>query len=238
MGCHTLVKADLSPPASFWTRELRIDSGCHCHIVGPIHCDVDPDLKFAPPLVELGGRTTERAGIRNHPLACWQCWLRLCSCKGHDMVLEVDLPLDELTKESIEVSHSSDSVGVETGVGGRSLSNWLETGGPEGVAVSEREVWQGQNRKGMVESKEDLDFKIAGKATVGGNGSGELILFFEGGLSDDSFFAGDRARTIYNHQVLLLRFDEVAGNWYGMVVMVRGNIEVRLYGTRSPQMFH
>jgi len=161
--------------------------------------------------MELGGRTIERAGIRDHLLACRRCWLRLCSRKGHDMVLEVDLPLDELIEESVEVSHSSDSVRVETGIGGRSLFNRSETGGPEGAAVSEREVWQGQNRKGMVESEEDLDFKIAGKVTVGGNGSGELILFFKGGLSDDSFFAGDRVRPVDNRQVLLLRFDEVAG---------------------------
>jgi len=63
----------------------------------------------------------------------------------------------------------------------------------------------------MVESEEDLDFEVAGKATVGGNGSGKLILFFEGSLSSDSFFAGDRARAVDNRQALLLRFDEVAG---------------------------
>jgi len=96
------------------------------------------------------------------------------------MILEIDLPLDELTKESIEVSHSSDSVGVETGIGGRFLFNRSETRGPEGAVASEREVWQGQNRKGMVESEEDLDFEVAGKATIGGNGSGKLIFLFEG----------------------------------------------------------
>jgi len=210
MGCHTLVKADLSPPTSFRTRELRIDSGCHCHVIGSVHHDLDPNLEFAPPLVELGGRTIERAGIRDHLLVCRWCWLRLCSCKGRDMVLEVNLPLDELTKESIEVSHSSDSVGVETGIGGRSLFNRSETRGLEGAAASEREVWQGRNRKGMVESVEDLDFKVTGKATVGGNSGSELIFLFKGGFSSDSFFAGDRARTIDDHQVLLLRFDEVA----------------------------
>jgi len=125
--------------------------------------------------------------------------------------MEVDLPLDELTEESVEVSHSSDSVGVETGIGGRSLFNRSETRGPEGAAASEREVWQGRNRKGTVESEEDLDFEVTGKATVGGNGSGKLTLFFDGGLPSDSFFAGDRARTVDNRQALLLRFDEVAG---------------------------
>jgi len=125
VGRHALVKVDLSPLASFRTHEPRIDSGCHCHIVGPIHCDLNPDLEFAPPLVELGGRTIKRAGIRDHLLACRRCWLRLCSHKGRDMVLEVNLPLDELTEESVEVSHSSDSVGVETGIGGRSLFNQL-----------------------------------------------------------------------------------------------------------------
>jgi len=114
MGCHTLVKAGLSPPTSFQAREPRVDSGCHCCVVGPVHCDVDPNLEFAPPFMELGRRTIKRAGICDHLLACRQCWLRLCSCKGCDMVLEVDLALDELTKESVEVSHSSDSVGVET----------------------------------------------------------------------------------------------------------------------------
>jgi len=127
------------------------------------------------------------------------------------MVLEVDLPLDELTEESVEVSHSSDLVGVETGTGGRSLFNRSKTRGLEGVTASEREVWQGRNRKGMVESEEDLDFEVAGKATIGGNGSGELILFFEGGFSSDSFFAGDRVRTVDNRQALLLCFDEVVG---------------------------
>ena len=135
------------------------------------------------------------------------------------MVLEVDLPLDELTEESVEVSHSSDSVGVETGIGGRSLFNRSETGGPEGAAASEREVWQGRNRKGTVEAEEDLDFKVTGKATVGGNGSGELIFLFKGSFSSDSFFAGDRAGTVDDCQVLLLRLDEVAGK----VVRYGGN---------------
>jgi len=116
-------------------------TGCHHCIIGPVHCDLDPDLEFAPPLVELGRRTIERAGIHDHLLVCRQCWLRLCSHKGCNMILEVNLPLDELTEESIEVSHSSDSVGVETGIGGRSLFNWSETRGPEGAVVSEREVW-------------------------------------------------------------------------------------------------
>jgi len=57
------------------------------------------------------------------------------------MVLEVNLPLDELGKELLEVCHSSDSVGAEAGIGGRSLFNWLEVGRLERAAVSEREVW-------------------------------------------------------------------------------------------------
>jgi len=129
------------------------------------------------------------------------------------MVLEVDLPLDELSEECLQVCHSSDSVGVEMGIGGRFLFNWSETRGPEGAATSEREVWQGRNRKGTVESEEDLDLEVAGKATVGGNGSGELIFFFEGSFSSDSFFAGDRVRTVDDRQALLLRSDEVTGNW-------------------------
>jgi len=62
-----------------------------------------------------------------------------------------------------------------------------------------------------VEAEEDLDFEVADKATVGGNGSGELIFLFEGCLSGDSFFARDRAGTVDDRQALLLRFDEVAG---------------------------
>jgi len=154
------------------------------------------------------------------------------------MILEVDLPLDELTEESIEVSHSSDSVGVETGIGGRSLFNRSETRGPEGTAASEREVWQGRNRKGTVEAKEDLNFEVAGKATVGSNGSGELIFLFEGGLSSNCFFAGDRAGTVDDRQALLLRSDEVTGKLVRYGGNIRGDVEVRLYGTRSPQMFH
>jgi len=126
VGCHALVKADLSPPTSFRAHEPRVDSGHHCCIIGPIHHDVDPDLEFAPPLVELGRRTIERAGICDHLLACWRCWLRLCSRKGHDMVLEIDLPLDEPTKECLQVCHSSDSVGVETGVRGWPVLNGTE----------------------------------------------------------------------------------------------------------------
>jgi len=127
------------------------------------------------------------------------------------MVLEIDLPLDELTEECLQVCHSSDSVGVETGIGGRSLFNWLEMRGPEGAVASEREVWQGWNRKGMVESEENLDFEVAGKATIGSNGGGELIFLFEGSFSDGRFFTGDRARTVDNRQALLLLSDEVAG---------------------------
>jgi len=89
-----------------------------------------------------------------------------------------------------------------------------------------------------VEAEEDLDFEVAGKATVGGNGSGELIFLFEGGFSSDSFFAGDRAGTINDRQALLLLFDEVAGKLVRYGGNVRGDVEVRLYGTRSPQMFH
>jgi len=154
------------------------------------------------------------------------------------MILEVNLPLDELTEESVEVSHSSDSVGVETGIGGRSLFNWSETRGPEGAAASEREVWQGRNRKGTVEAEEDLDFEVAGKMTVGGNGSGELVFLFEGGLSSNSFCAGDRVGTVDDRQALLLRFDEVMGKLVRYGGNVRGDVEVRLYGTRSPQTFH
>ena len=57
----------------------------------------------------------------------------------------------------------------------------------------------------------DLDFKVTGKATVGGNGGSKLVLLFEG------CFPSDRAGTIDDRQALLLRFNEVAGKlvWYG-----------------------
>jgi len=65
---------------------------------------------------------------------------------------------------------------VETGVRGWPISNRTEVGRAECSVASEREVWQGRNRKGTVESEEDLDFEVAGKATVGGDGVGKLIL--------------------------------------------------------------
>jgi len=125
------------------------------------------------------------------------------------MVLEVNLTLDELCEELLKVCHSSELVGVEVGIGGRSLFNWLETGGLERAVASEREVWQGRNRKGTVEAEEDLDFKVADKATVGGNGGSELVLLFEGDFPSESFFTSDRAGTVDDRQALLLRFDEV-----------------------------
>jgi len=127
---------------------------------------------------------------------------------------------------------------VETGIGGRSLFNRSEARGPEGVAASEREVWEGRNRKGTVEAEEDLDFEVADKVTVGGNGSGELVFLFEGCFSSGSFFAGDRAGTVNDCQALLLRFDEVTGKLVRYGGNVRGDVGVRLYGTRSPQVFH
>ena len=68
VGRHALVKVDLSPPTSFRTCEPRVDSGCDCCVIGPLHCDLNPDLKFAPPFVELGRRTIKRVGICNHLL--------------------------------------------------------------------------------------------------------------------------------------------------------------------------
>jgi len=127
------------------------------------------------------------------------------------MVLEVDLPLDELTKECLQVCHSSDSVGVETGVRGWPVLNGTEVGRAEHSAASEREVWQGRDRKGMKESKEYFDFEVAGKATVGGDGVGKLILLLNCRLPCLHLSTCDRARTINDRQALLLRSDEVAG---------------------------
>ena len=104
--------------------------------------------------------------------------------------------------------------------------------------ASKREVWQGRNRKGTVESEEDLDFKVAGKVTVGGNGSGELIFFLNCQLPCLRFSTCDRARTVDDRQALLLHFNEVTGKLVRYGGNVRGDVEVRLYGTRSPQVFH
>ena len=129
-------------------------------------------------------------------------------------------------------------VWVETGVKGGSISNWAEVRGAERAAVSEREVWLGRDRKGTKESEEYFDFEVAGKVTVGGNGIGELVLFLNCQLPGLHFSTCDRAWTIDNRQALLLHFDKVAGNWYGMVTNCRGDVEIKLYGTRSPQVFH
>jgi len=75
----------------------------------------------------------------------------------------------------------------------------------------------------MVEAKEDLDFEVADKATVGGNGVCKLMLFFDHGFPSDSFFASDRARTIDNHQVLLLCFNKVTRELVRYSGNVRGN---------------
>jgi len=78
-----------------------------------------------------------------------------------------------------------------------------------------------------VEAEEDLNFEVADKATVGGNGSGELIFLFEGGFSSNSLFARDRAGTVNDRQALLLRFDEVAGELVRYGGNVRGSVGVR-----------
>jgi len=90
----------------------------------------------------------------------------------------------------------------------------------------------------MVEAEEDLDFKVAGKAAVGGNGGSKLVFLFEGSFSSDSFFAGDRARTVNDRQALLLCLDEVAGKLVRYGGNVRSFVDVSLYRTRSPQVFH
>jgi len=153
------------------------------------------------------------------------------------MILEVNLPLDELTEELLQVCHSSDSIGVETGVRGWPVLNGTEARGAERAVVSEREVWQGRDRKGTKESEEYCDFEVAGKVTVGGDGVGELILLLNCRLPCSRFSTCDRARTVNDRQVLLLRFDEVAGKlvWYGG--NIRGDVGIRLFGTRSPQVF-
>jgi len=76
----------------------------------------------------------------------------------------------------------------------------------------------------MVEAEEDLDFEVADKATVGGNGSGKLVFLLEGCFSSDSFFAGDRAGTVNDRQALLLRFDEVTGKLVRYGGNARGDV--------------
>jgi len=61
------------------------------------------------------------------------------------------------------------------GVRGWPIPNGTEAGRTERSAASEREVWQGWDRKGTKESEEYFDFKVAGKATVGGDSVGKLI---------------------------------------------------------------
>ena len=125
------------------------------------------------------------------------------------------------------------------GVRGWPILNGTEARGAERAAASEREVWQGQDRKGMKESEEYFDFEVAGKATVGSDGVGELILLLNCQLPCLCFSTCDRARTVNDRQALLLCSDKVVGKLvrYGDY-LVWGTINIRLYGTRSPQVFH
>jgi len=127
---------------------------------------------------------------------------------------------------------------VETGVRGWPVSNRTEVGRVERSAASEREVWQGRNRKGTVESEEDLDFEVAGKATVGGDSVGKLILLLNCRLPCLRLSTCDRARTINDRQALLLHFDEMAGKLVRYGGNIRDDVGVRLFRTRSPQVFH
>ena len=79
------------------------------------------------------------------------------------------------------------------------------------MAASEREVWQGQDRKGTVEAKEDLNFEVTGEGTVGSDGIGELVFLLNCQLPCLCFSTCDRVGAVDNHQVLLLHFDKVAG---------------------------
>ena len=117
---------------------------------------------------------------------------------------------------------------METGVRGWPVLNGTEAGGAERLAASEREVQQGWERKGTKESEEYFDFEVAGKATVGGDGIGKLILLFNCRLPFLRLSTCDRARTVNDCQVLLLRFDEVAGKLVQYGGNVRGNVGVRL----------
>jgi len=124
------------------------------------------------------------------------------------------------------------------GVRGWPVLNGTEAGRAERSAASEREVWQGRDRKGMKESKEYFDFKVAGKVTVGGDGVGKLVLLLNCRLPCLRLSTCDRARTINDRQALLLCFDEMAGKLVRYGGNVRGIVGVRLFGTRSPQVFH
>ena len=115
---RAVVKLDLSPPTSLRTREARVHSSCHCRIIRAFHRDLKPDLELRPPLMELGGRTIERARICDHLLARRRRRCRLCSGKGRDMGLEVDLPLGKLYEDLVKVRHRK---GLVAGSAGRGL---------------------------------------------------------------------------------------------------------------------
>ena len=98
---HTVVQADLSPVPSFWASELRVNGHGDLGICCPLHSDLHPDFNFAPPLMELGRGAIVRARIGNHLLACHRRWCSLSIGKGHNMVLQVDLPLHEMLDEEL-----------------------------------------------------------------------------------------------------------------------------------------
>jgi len=56
------------------------------------------------------------------------------------MVLQVNLSLHELGEDGIEIGHR-ELVGVEAGIGGRSLLDQAEARGAEGASAHKREVW-------------------------------------------------------------------------------------------------
>ena len=98
---HAMVQVDLSPVLSFQASELRVNGCGNLSICCSAHPDLHPDFDFAPPFVEFGRGAIVCARISDHLLACCCCWCSLHVGKGHDMVLQVDLPLCELLEEEL-----------------------------------------------------------------------------------------------------------------------------------------
>ena len=98
---HAVVQVDLSPASSFWTSELRVNGCSNLSIGCPLHRNLDPNLDFTPPLVELGRGAIVCARNSDHLLVCQCHWCSLCIDNGCDIVLEDNLSLCELLEEEL-----------------------------------------------------------------------------------------------------------------------------------------
>ena len=96
---HALVQADLGSTSCLWPGKVQVDCCRNFSISSPLHQDQNPRFDLAPPLMELGRGTIIHFRVHDHLLPWQRHWCRLCSHKGHDMVLEVDLALGELGED-------------------------------------------------------------------------------------------------------------------------------------------